>query len=55
VVLGAWMIWKHRKSCVLDGSAPNVGTVLTMAREISCWILAGANALSSLQIGELIG
>ena len=24
VILGAWIIWKHRNACIFDGAAPNL-------------------------------
>jgi hypothetical protein len=43
VVLGAWVIWKHRNSCVFNGDSPSVPTVLQMAREEALlWTVAGA-------------
>ena len=28
VILGAWILWKHRNACVFDGSAPSIPTAL---------------------------
>jgi hypothetical protein len=33
VVLGAWVIWKHRNSYVFNGFSPSVPTILQMAIE----------------------
>jgi hypothetical protein len=33
VVLGAWVIWKNRNSCVFNDVSPSVPAVLQMARE----------------------
>jgi hypothetical protein len=50
VVLGAWVIWKHRNLCVFNDSAPSVPTALQMAREEALlWTVAGAKGLSLLQ------
>jgi hypothetical protein len=50
VVLGAWIIWKHRNRCVFDGLAPCVAAALTAAREEALlWSVAGARGLSLLQ------
>jgi hypothetical protein len=27
IILGAWVIWKHRNACVFDGVAPSVNTI----------------------------
>jgi hypothetical protein len=50
VVLGAWVIWKHRNLCVFNGSAPSVPTALQMAREEALlWTVTGAKGMSLLQ------
>jgi hypothetical protein len=50
VILGAWIIWKHRNQCVFHGSAPNVAATLLVAREEALlWTLAGARGLSFIQ------
>jgi hypothetical protein len=50
VVLGAWVIWKHRNRCVFDGLAPCMATVLLAAREEALlWTMAGARGLSLQQ------
>ena len=28
IILGAWMIWKHRNACVFEGVAPSVNTIV---------------------------
>jgi hypothetical protein len=33
VVLGAWVIWRHRNSYMFNGVAPSVSAVLEMAKE----------------------
>jgi hypothetical protein len=33
VILGAWVIWKHRNRCVFDWDAPNVAVALLAANE----------------------
>jgi hypothetical protein len=49
VVLGTWVIWKHRNSCVFNGVAPSVPAVLEMAKEEALlWTMAGAKGLSML-------
>jgi hypothetical protein len=54
VILGAWVIWKHRKRCVFYGSAPNVQVALLNARDEALgWCLAGAKGLSLLQTFHL--
>jgi hypothetical protein len=50
VVLGAWIIWKHRNRCVFDGLAPCVSAALLAAREKALlWTVARARGLSLLQ------
>jgi hypothetical protein len=47
VVLGAWVIWKHRNLCVFNGLKPSVPTTLQMAREEALvWTVAEAKRLS---------
>jgi hypothetical protein len=54
VILGAWVVWKHRNKCVFDGCSPSLAVALRVAKEEALyWSLAGAKALSSLQVGEL--
>jgi hypothetical protein len=51
VVLGTWVIWKHRNSCVFNGVAPSVLAVLEMVKEEALlWTMAGAKGLSMLQV-----
>jgi hypothetical protein len=50
VILGAWVIWKHRNSCVFNGAAPSVQAALLVAREeVLLWSMAGAKGISLLQ------
>jgi hypothetical protein len=50
VMLGAWIIWKHRNQCVFDGLAPCVSAALLAAREDALlWTVAGARGMSLLQ------
>jgi hypothetical protein len=49
VVLGAWVIWKHRNECVFGGSPPSAAVDLQVARdEALLGTMAGAKGLSSL-------
>jgi hypothetical protein len=49
VILEAWGIWRHRNECVFNGAAPNVNTVLALAKEEAhWWSLAGAKGISLL-------
>jgi hypothetical protein len=50
VILGAWVIWKPRNSCVFNGAAPSVPAAFLVAREEALlWSMVGAKGLSLLQ------
>jgi hypothetical protein len=50
VMLGAWVLWKHRNSCVFNVVVPSVPATLLVAREEALlWSMAGAKGLSLLQ------
>ena len=52
VVLGAWMLWKHRNRCVFDGATPSMSELLrTFEDELHLWGMAGARSLTSLSAG----
>jgi hypothetical protein len=49
-MLGVWVIWKHRSSCVFSGAAPSVPAALLVAKEEALlWTMARAKGLSLLQ------
>ena len=49
IILGAWLIWKHRNSCVFDGGSPNLAYVIsTFKEEAHLWAAAGARGVSHL-------
>ena len=49
VVLGAWVLWTHRNSCVFDGAAPSIARALNAtSEERRLWEIAGTRSLSSL-------
>jgi hypothetical protein len=51
VILGVWLIWKHRNQCVFRGKSPNIAVVLVaILDEVSVWSSARAKDLSFLQI-----
>jgi hypothetical protein len=50
VILGAWVIWKHRNRCVFDWDAPYAAVALLAANEVIGWCLAGAKGLTFLQV-----
>ena len=46
VVLGAWVLWTHRNSCVFDGAAPSIARALNAtSEERRLWEIAGAQSL----------
>jgi len=50
-ILGAWILWKHRNSCVFDGAAPNLQVALQAFQEESqLWQLSGAKRLPALHL-----
>ena len=41
IMLGAWILWKHRNACVLEGLQPNMWSVLhALEDEQHLWCLA---------------
>jgi hypothetical protein len=47
IILGAWMIWKHRNRAVFDGEAPNLSLLLEQTEEErKSWEFAGTKGLS---------
>jgi hypothetical protein len=55
IILGAWMIWKHRNTCVFDGVAPSlISTLRDIMDEHSLLCLAGAKKLEGLGLGGVI-
>ena len=55
IILGAWIIWKHRNACVFKGVAPSVTSIIREFKdEHSLWCLAGAKKLQGLELGGRI-
>ncbi|KAF8670591.1 hypothetical protein HU200_050618 [Digitaria exilis] len=54
VILGAWLLWKQRNSCVFEGANPTVnGLVKMFEDELQLWGMAGARGLAALrQVGH---
>jgi len=53
VILGAWILWKHRNACVFDKSAPNLQSALQAFKdELHLWQVAGAKGLAELGVGR---
>ena len=51
IILGAWIIWKHRNACVFEGSSPSVNTILSELKDKhSLWCMAGAKNLQGLEL-----
>ena len=49
IMLGAWVIWKHRNACVFEGASPSVNSILReLNDEHSLWCFAGAKKLQNL-------
>lgn len=49
IILGAWLIWKHRNMCVFDNWSPSLALILRQVdKERSPWEVAGAKGLSFL-------
>uniref|UniRef100_A0A8I6XV68 Reverse transcriptase zinc-binding domain-containing protein n=1 Tax=Hordeum vulgare subsp. vulgare TaxID=112509 RepID=A0A8I6XV68_HORVV len=48
-LLTAWMLWKHRNSCVFDGEQPSTAMLSAKIREeASLWVRAGATGLGTI-------
>ena len=54
IILGAWILWKHRNACVFDRSAPNLQRALQEFKdEWQLWLAAGAKNLAALGEGRV--
>ena len=55
VMLGAWIIWKHRNACVFEGARPSLDISLQAFKdEHHLWCLAGTWSLNSLSAGHSV-
>ena len=53
IMLGAWLIWKHRNRCVFDFLQPNLDLLLILdEEEVRKWTLVGAKGLSHLTAAQ---
>jgi hypothetical protein len=51
IILGAWVLWKHRNACVFDGVSPSLITLMRILKEVhTLWCLAGARKLQGLSL-----
>jgi hypothetical protein len=49
IILGAWILWKHRNKCVFYGCSPSVTMSLRVVdKERAKWEIAGAKGLCRL-------
>jgi hypothetical protein len=49
LILGAWVLWKHRNRCVFDAATPSLAVALAqVGEEKHMWEMAGARCMSAL-------
>jgi hypothetical protein len=49
IILGAWIIWKHRNACVFERASPSISMIWSeLKNEHSLWCMAGAKKLQRL-------
>jgi len=48
IILGEWLIWKHRNYCVFDGGTPNLTRVISAREEAQQWSVEGAKGVAYL-------
>ena len=49
IILGAWIIWKHRNACVFESASPSVNTIWSELKDKhSLWCMASAKKLQGL-------
>jgi len=54
IILGAWIIWKHRNACIFEGASPSINLIWSeLKNEHSLWCLAGAKKLEGLGLFRL--
>jgi hypothetical protein len=53
IILGAWILWKHRNACVFEGARPSIQHILqNFSLERKLWHLAGAHSLQAIGPGR---
>jgi hypothetical protein len=56
IMLGAWILWKHRNACVFEGVQPSIQAIIReFTNEQQLWFLAGARSLRRLGQEEAPG
>jgi hypothetical protein len=56
IILGSWILWKHRNACVFEGSHSCITRMLGEFRnEYQLWCLAEARGLRTLGLGHGVG
>ncbi|GJN38466.1 hypothetical protein PR202_gb27506 [Eleusine coracana subsp. coracana] len=54
IIMCAWVIWKHRNSCIFEGASPNMNELIrTFKHEQHWWCFAGARGLRALGLGQV--
>jgi hypothetical protein len=52
IILGTWILWKHRNDIVFNRATPHLSTALSIAgEEVWCWSKASAKGLQ-LQLAQ---
>lgn len=53
VILGSWIIWKHRNACIFEGARPCISNALgAFEEEQHLWCMDGARGLHRLALGQ---
>jgi hypothetical protein len=51
IILGAWIVWKHRNACVFKGASPSINMIWSELKdEHSLWCMAWAKKLQGLRL-----
>jgi len=49
IILGAWIIWKHRNACVFEGASPSLNMIWSeLKNEHNLGCMVGARKLQGL-------